>query len=187
MSFFELLIIAVGLAMDAFAVSISKGIRVRRKFYKYALITGAYFAAFQAVMPLICFLLGKQFQGYITSIDHWVAFLVLSVIGIKMIVEAKRENQNYDSSFGVKNMVILSLATSIDALAVGITFAFLKVEIVSAVSIIGVTTFILSVIGVRIGYIFGNKFKSKAEIIGGIILILMGIKILLEHLGVISF
>ena len=181
------MIIAVGLAMDAFAVSISRGICVRENFYKYALMTGGYFGAFQAVMPLIGFLLGKQFEGYIVPIDHWVAFLVLSVIGIKMIVEAKKENENLGSSFGVKNMVILSLATSIDALAVGITFAFLKVEIVSAVFIIGITTFILSMIGVKIGCIFGNKFKSKAEVVGGIILVLMGVKILLEHLGVISF
>lgn len=183
----ELLIIAIGLSMDAFAVAICKGLSMQKMSYKNAVKTGLYFGGFQALMPFIGYLLGTQFKGYITSIDHWIAFALLSIIGIKMIKESRSEYERLDDSFNLKNMLVLSIATSIDALAVGVTFAFLQVDIVFAVSIIGITTFIFSFIGVKIGNVFGAKFKSKAELTGGIILIAMGIKILVEHLGLINF
>ncbi|MGE5474164.1 MAG: manganese efflux pump MntP family protein [Ignavibacteriales bacterium] len=182
----ELLIIAIGLSMDAFAVAICKGLSMQKMSYKNAVKTGFFFGGFQALMPLIGYILGTQFKAYITSIDHWIAFALLSLIGFKMISESRSEHEKFDDSFSLKNMTVLSIATSIDALAIGITFAFLQVDIVFAVSIIGITTFVLSLIGVKIGNVFGAKFKSKAEIAGGIILIAMGIKILLEHLGFIS-
>lgn len=184
MGIWELLIIAVGLSMDAFAVSICKGLSMQKMKYKYAAVTGCYFGGFQALMPLLGYLLGTQFRVYITSIDHWVAFILLSVIGINMIKESRNENiENAGDSFSIKTMTVLSLATSIDALAVGVTFAFLQVDIIPAVSMIGVTTFVFSFIGVKIGNVFGSKFKSKAEFAGGVILVAMGIKILLQHLS----
>ena len=180
----ELLIIAIGLSMDAFAVAICKGLSMQKMSYKHAVITGCFFGGFQALMPLAGYLLGTQFKEYITSIDHWIAFILLSVIGFNMIRESRNEHcENVGNSFCLKNMTILSLATSIDALAIGVTFAFLQVDIVPAVSIIGVTTFIFSFFGVKIGNVFGTTFKSKAELAGGIILIVMGIKILTEHLA----
>ena len=183
MSYLELFAIAVGLSMDAFAVSICKGLSVRRLRPRHNLICGLYFGGFQALMPVIGWLLGRQFESLIKSVDHWIAFALLVLIGANMIREAvKNEEENLNDSFSPKTMLPLAVATSIDALAVGVTFAFLDVEIVPAVSMIGATTFILSAIGVKIGNVFGTKYKSKAELVGGIVLSAMGIKILIEHL-----
>lgn len=185
MGLLELFIISVGLSMDAFAVAISKGLSMKKMNYKYALITGCFFGGFQGLMPLIGFLLGTQFKDSITSVDHWIAFALLSIIGIKMFKESRNTEEKVDTSFSLKHMTILSIATSIDALAVGITFAFLRVNIVPAVIMIGVVTFIVSFIGVKIGNVFGSKYKARAEMIGGLILIGIGIKILVDHLGLI--
>lgn len=192
MGFLELFLIAVGLSMDAFAVSICKGLKMQRFNLRHAGAIALAFGGFQALMPVIGWLLGKQFESYITGIDHWIAFGLLAVIGGKMAVESFKKDEEDDDSeekekLDVKELLVLAVATSIDALAVGITFAFLQVSIAPAVSLIGVTTFVLSAGGVFIGHKFGAKFKSKAELAGGIILILIGLKILLEHLGVISF
>ncbi len=187
MSLLEIFIIAVGLSMDAFAVSICKGLSVQKLKPKHMLLAGVYFGGFQALMPLIGYLLGKQFEWLITSVDHWIAFGLLALIGANMIKESFDKSNDVNDSFSVKSMLLLAVATSIDALAVGVTFAFLNVQIASAVSIIGATTFVLSVIGIKVGNVFGAKFKSKAELAGGIVLVLMGIKILLEHLGIINF
>jgi putative Mn2+ efflux pump MntP len=169
--------------MDALAVAISKGLSVRNLKIKHIIIIGLYFGGFQALMPFLGFILGTQFKDYIVSIDHWIAFVLLCSIGVNMIRESRNKNdEKLGESFGVKNMLVLSVATSIDALAVGVTFAFLRVNIVPAVIMIGSTTFIISAAGVKIGNIFGEKYKSKAEIVGGLILIGMGIKILLDHL-----
>lgn len=180
---FELFAISLGLSMDAFAVAISKGLCLRRMKYKYAVITGLFFGGFQALMPLIGYFLGKQFEDYLTSIDHWIIFALLFLIGVNMILESRKEEKEKCDTLNFKNMTILSLATSIDALAVGITFAFLHVNIFAGITVIGLTTFVLSFFGVIIGNMFGSRFKSKAEIAGGIVLILIGAKILLEHLG----
>lgn len=185
MGFIELFIIAVGLSMDAFAVAISKGLSMRRMNYRNAVLTGGFFGGFQALMPLIGYLLGTQFKDRIISVDHWIAFLLLSIIGINMIRESRDEAERLEDSFNLRSMTVLSLATSIDALAIGVTFAFLQVNIIPAILLIGITTFGLSFAGVRIGNLFGSRFKSKAEIFGGVILIAMGIKILVEHLGLI--
>ena len=183
MSYLELFVIAVGLSMDAFAVSICKGLSVRRLKPRHNLICGLYFGGFQALMPVIGWLLGRQFESLIKSIDHWIAFALLVLIGANMIREAvKNEEENLNDSFSPKTMLPLAVATSIDALAVGVTFAFLDVSIVPAVSMIGATTFILSAVGVKIGNVCGAKYKSKAELVGGIVLIAMGVKILIEHL-----
>lgn len=195
MSLSELFIIAVGLSMDAFAVAICKGLSVQKAKIRHMAITGLYFGIFQAGMPLIGYLVGKQFAQYITRFDHWIAFILLGLIGANMIREAlSKEDENEEccddknSSFGFRAMLPMAVATSIDALAVGVSFALLPdVDIVPAVSFIGITTFAFSFAGVKIGNVFGAKFKSKAELAGGIILILMGLKILLEHLGVINF
>ena len=187
MSFVELFLIAVGLSMDAFAVSVCKGLSVQRLETKHAAIVGTYFGGFQFLMPVIGYLLGARFESLITNIDHWVAFGLLLIIGGNMIKESFGEAEKLNDDFGVKTMTLLAVATSIDALAVGITFAFLQVRIVPASALIGVTTFCLSALGIYIGNKFGAKYKSKAELAGGIILILIGIKILLEHLGVINF
>lgn len=187
MNLWELFLIAVGLSMDAFAVSICKGLSVRRVRVKYVIITGLYFGGFQALMPLLGYLLGRQFQSLITNIDHWIAFVLLALIGLNMVREARSGGEeNLNDSFGVKTMLPLAVATSIDALTVGITFAFLKVHIAPAVSFIGVTTFVFSAVGLWIGNVFGMRYKAKAELFGGVVLILMGAKILLEHLGVIG-
>ena len=183
MGLVELIILSVGLAMDAFAVSICKGLAMKKMKWKNAIIIGLYFGIFQAIMPLIGYLLGVRFQSAITSIDHWVAFVLLVGIGANMIREAmSKEKEEASDSIKVKDMLILAIATSIDALAIGITFAFLEVNITLAVSLIGIITFIISVIGVKIGNIFGDKYEKKAEPAGGIILIGLGIKILIEHL-----
>lgn len=191
MSVVELFILAVGLSMDAFAVAICKGLCMRKVTIKKAGIVGLYFGLFQAGMPMIGYILGSQFSDKISSIDHWIAFILLSLIGISMIKESlekeeKSECKTEEEELSFKNMSILAVATSIDALAVGVTFAFLKVNIIPAVSFIGITTLVLSIIGVKIGNIFGVKYKSKAELVGGIILILMGINIPLEHLGILG-
>ena len=191
--FVELFLLGVGLSMDAFAVSVCKGLGMRKLDKKQALIIGLYFGGFQALMPLIGWLLGSQFQQYITSIDHWIAFILLGFIGGKMMVEAVREwNEEetvevMDAPIDHKNMFVLAVATSIDALAVGITFAFLNTPIIEAITIIGITTRVLSIIGVIVGKFFGIRYKSKAEFIGGLILVLLGLKILLEHLGILTF
>ena len=192
MSLFELFIIAVGLSMDAFAVSVCKGLSTSDVRPLNMLCAGLWFGLFQALMPLIGYLLGVNFSSLIQSVDHWIAFILLSLIGANMIREAvssKEECEVADtgSSYAFKVMLPLAVATSIDALAVGVSFAFLAVDIIPAICFIGVCTFVLSAAGVKIGSVFGNRFEKKAEIAGGIILILMGLKILLEHLGVISF
>ena len=186
MSLWELLVIAVGLSMDAFAVSVCKGLSVGRARVSHCLIAGAYFGGFQMLMPLIGYLLGVQFQWIIANIDHWIAFVLLGIIGVNMIRESRGGEESLDGSFGLGTMLTLAVATSIDALAVGVTFAFLQVQIVPAVCFIGVTTFTLSAVGVRIGARFGNRFGSRAELAGGVILVLMGTKILLEHLGLLG-
>ena len=187
MGLLELFVIAVGLSMDAFAVSICKGLSVRELKPKHALTVGVYFGGFQMLMPLIGFALGVRFQSFITSIDHWIAFVLHGLIGANMIRESREQDEeNLSDSFSFGTMLPLAVATSIDALAVGVTFAFLQVSILPAVCFIGATTFILSCIGIRIGHVFGLKYKSRAELFGGAVLILMGTKILLEHLGVLG-
>ena len=189
MSISELLLIAVGLSMDAFAVSICKGLATQKVGVKHMLIVGLWFGGFQALMPLIGYFLGSTFEEYITRFDHWVAFVLLAIIGGNMIREAlSGEEEKANDSLGVREMLTLAVATSIDALAVGVTFALLPgVNIAAAVSFIGVITFVISAAGIKVGNAFGAKFKSKAELAGGVILILIGLKILLEHLGVINF
>ena len=171
--------------MDAFAVSVCKGLAMRRITVRKASVVGLWFGGFQALMPLLGYFLGVQFQDKITAIDHWIAFILLGIIGVNMVREAMSGDcENTSDSLDIKTMFVLAVATSIDALAVGITFAFLQVDIIAAVSFIGVTTFLLSAAGVKIGNVFGTKYKAKAELAGGIILILLGAKILLEHLGI---
>lgn len=190
LSTIELILLSVGLAMDAFAVAICKGLNMRRINYKNALILALFFGGFQALMPLIGWLLGKQFEQYITSVDHWIAFILLLIIGIQMIVEAfKKEDEKEEDAdkLNLKEYFMLAVATSIDALAVGISLAFLNVSLVKSISFIGIITFVLSFAGVFIGNKFGVRFKKKAEIAGGVILNLIALKILLEHLGVINF
>ena len=191
MSILELLLIAVGLSMDAFAVSVCKGLATRQLRWRHYLIIGAWFGGFQALMPSIGYLLGSTFESYITAVDHWVAFFLLCLIGGSMVKEALSKDGEAgadNSSFAVRPILVLAIATSIDALAVGVTFALLPgVSIVAAVSFIGATTFLLSAAGLKAGNVFGLRYKSRAELTGGIILILMGGKILLEHLGILTF
>lgn len=183
MDLLTLFLIAVGLSMDAFAVSVCKGLATPEYKFKYSVICGVWFGGFQALMPAIGYLLGVNFKEYITSFDHWIAFVLLGFIGFNMIKEALGgDDEKADPSFAPKAMAVLAVATSIDALAVGVTFAFLSVNIIAAVLFIGICTFVISAIGVKIGSVFGTKYKSKAELAGGIILVLLGIKILLEHL-----
>lgn len=190
--FIELLLMGIGLAMDAFAVSICKGLAMRKVNKKQAIVIGLFFGGFQALMPFIGWVLGSQFESYITSIDHWIAFGLLGFIGGKMIVEAVKpeeeqvEIDRMDPPLDIKEMFILAVATSIDALAIGITFAFLKYPIVEAISIIGIVTFFISIGGVYVGNFFGNKYKNKAELAGGLILVLLGLRILLSHLGILG-
>ena len=184
MGLIELFLIAVGLSMDAFAVSVCKGLAMPKCTFKKAAIVCLWFGGFQALMPAIGYILGAQFQETIASIDHWIAFVLLALIGGNMIHEAlDNDEEEADASLDVKTMFLLAVATSIDALAIGITFAFLKVNIIPAVCFIGIVTFIISFAGVKIGNVFGARYKNKAEIVGGVILILLGLKILLEHLG----
>jgi len=201
MSFVEILMIGIGLSMDAFSVSICKGLTTKRFSWKMALTCGLWFGFFQALMPLIGFFLGSQFEQYITSVDHWIAFGLLFLIGTNMIREATKQSTDDDngllrsarndgpvaSPIGFRTMLLLAVATSIDALAVGISFACIQVKIWSSILIIGLTTLLFSIIGVKIGNAFGSKFEKSAGIVGGIILILIGLKILMEHLGVIAF
>ena len=183
MSLTELFIIAVGLSMDAFAVSVCKGLSVQRLKLGHALTCGVYFGGFQGLMPALGYLLGSQFQSVIVKVDHWIAFILLGIIGVGMLREAAEKEQEVvcPISYNYRELFMLAIATSIDALAVGVTFAFLKVQIIPAVSFIGITTFVISCAGVLIGNRFGARYKSKAELAGGVVLILMGIKILLEH------
>lgn len=186
MSFGEIVLMAFALAMDAFSVAICNGLSARKCKFKHAIITGLFFGGFQAIMPLIGFYIGKQFEEIITPIDHWIIFFLLAFIGIKMIKESGSCEVSNDA-FALKNIFFLAIATSIDALAVGISFAWLKVNILFAVLSIGIITLVLSTLGVKIGSFLGSKFKSYSEMIGGIVLILIGGKILFEHLGLISF
>ena len=188
MGIIELFILAVGLSMDAFAVSVCKGLAMKRCSFQKAAVCGIWFGGFQALMPLIGYILGYQFKNYITSVDHWIAFILLAIIGGNMMKESfsKEEDENSDS-LDVKTMFLLAVATSIDALAVGITFAFLPdTNVTDAVLFIGIVTFVLSAAGVKIGNLFGTKYKAKAEFAGGLILVLLGLKILLEHLGMLG-
>ena len=185
MTILELFILAVGLSMDAFAVAVCKGLAIGRIQGKHVVIEGLWFGGFQALMPLIGYLLGSSFAEYIAAVDHWIAMILLCLIGGNMIREALGgEDEGADDDFGPRAMVLLAVATSIDALAVGITFAFLEVSILPAAGLIGVTTFVISAAGTYIGAFFGSRFKKWAELAGGIILILIGLKILLEHLGI---
>ena len=189
MGIIELLLLAVGLSMDAFAVSVCKGLATPELKWRHMLITGAWFGGFQALMPLIGYMLGSTFASYITAIDHWIAFILLAIIGGNMIKEAfSGDEEEHNDSFAVKTMLIMAVATSIDALAVGITFAFLIESIaylIFAILSIGCITFALSAAGVKAGNVFGSKYQAKAEFAGGLILILLGLKILLEGLGII--
>ena len=186
MSLFELILLAIGLSMDAFAVAVCKGLALRRARWRDAVLVGVWFGGFQAVMPLLGYFLGSRFAEAIAAFDHWIAFGLLLLIGLSMIREGlgKAEAEKSGASLAVKTMFLLAVATSIDALAVGVTFAFLSVRILPAVCLIGLITFGLSALGVKLGTVFGMKYKSGAEIVGGVILILLGVKILLEHLGV---
>lgn len=181
----ELFILAVGLSMDAFAVSICKGLSLGKINVKHMCIAGAWFGGFQALMPLLGYFLGSLFTDMITTYAHWIAFVLLLIIGGNMIKEAFGDEDVLDASMTIPSMLLLAVATSIDALAVGVTLAFLKVQIIPAVSFIGIITFLLSAMGVKIGSLFGTKYHSKAELSGGIILILIGTKILLDGLGII--
>lgn len=187
MSLVEIVLISIGLAMDAFAVSVCKGLSMKKLEIKKMVIVALYFGLFQGLMPVIGYLLGTNFSDLVTSIDHWIAFILLGFIGGKMIKEALgKEESEIDDKVDFKSMVVLAIATSIDALAVGITFAFLNSgNIVLSFLLIGIITFVLSLIGVKIGNKFGSKYEKKAELVGGLILVLLGIKILLEHLGII--
>ncbi len=188
MGIIEILFLAVGLSMDAFAVSVCKGLSTEKISVRHMAIAGLWFGGFQMLMPLLGYLLGSTFAGYITSIDHWIAFVLLFLIGLNMIREVCSggeedccKNNVEEKPFGFKSMLVMAVATSIDALAVGITFAFLKVNMSTAIPLIGTTTFLISAVGIKIGSIFGSRFQSKAQVAGGIILILLGLKILLEH------
>ena len=180
----ELLLIGIGLSMDAFAVSIGKGLSTKCLKPRHYLSVGVWFGGFQALMPIAGFLLGVSFASLVESFDHWIAFVLLGIIGFNMIRESRDNDEDCNTcpDFSIRSMFMLAVATSIDALAIGISFAFLQIDILPAASIIGVTTFILSMIGLRIGNIFGCQYKSKAEFAGGVVLIIIGIKILAEHL-----
>lgn len=192
MGFVELFLIAVGLSMDAFAVSICKGLCMKRLNMKQAVVIALFFGGFQAFMPLVGWLLGTQFEQLITPVDHWIAFVLLALIGGKMLWDSFHEDDEgvacpADGKLDMRELTMLAIATSIDALAVGITFAFLRVDIVMSVGLIGVTTFVLALVGVAVGNRFGARYEKPATIVGGVVLILIGLKILLEHLGVIAF
>lgn len=185
MSIVEIILIGIGLAMDAFAVAVCKGLSMKKIKVKNCTIVGGYFGIFQGLMPVVGFILGVSFQEIITKVDHWVAFILLGVIGLNMIRESlSKENNNSNDKVDFKTMLPLAIATSIDALAIGITFAFLKVNIILAATIITITTFLISFVGVIVGNKLGNKLEKKAEMFGGIILVIIGLKILLEHLNI---
>ena len=188
MGLFEVIVISIGLAMDAFAVSVCKGLSMKKINWKNAIIIALYFGVFQAFMPILGYILGTSFNEVVKNVDHWIAFILLLAIGLNMIKESRDDElEKRNDKIDFKTMVVLAIATSIDALAVGITFAFLETNVMLSVIIIGIITFILSIIGVKIGNKFGDKFQNKAELTGGIILILIGLKILLEHIGILSF
>lgn len=193
MGFLELFLIGVGLSMDAFAVSVCQGLSMTKIRWGHALTVGLYFGGFQALMPFIGWMLGSQFAARIQSFDHWVAFILLMLIGGNMLREAlsDEEDEAVDAAIGAgldhKKLFLMAIATSIDALAIGITFAFLDTAILPACGIIGTTTFCISVAGVAVGCWFGARYKKRAELTGGVILMLLGVKILLEHLGLIGF
>lgn len=194
MSILDIIVIALGVSADAFAVSMCKGVEMKKFIVKYALLIALFFGGFQMIMPLIGWAAGSLFQKYITSFDHWIAFGLLLILGGKMVYDGifdkekkGEEQEDKPLKLGLLSLLLMAIATSIDALAVGVTFAFLTVNIWVAISIIGATTFVFSLIGVGIGVKVGDKFRNKAEILGGVILILLGVKILLEHLGVINF
>lgn len=185
MNLFGIVFIAIGLAMDAFAVAVCKGLSLKKITIKNSIIIGFYFGFFQCIMPIVGYFLGISFEEVVTKVDHWVAFFLLVVIGYNMLKEiGEKESESFDDRLNFKSMFPLAVATSIDALAIGITFAFLKVDIISSSLLIGLITFVLSVIGVVIGNKFGSKYEKKAQLVGGIILIFMGIKILFEHLNI---
>ena len=185
MGFTELVLIGISLAMDAFAVSICKGLSMKKMNWKKAVIIGLYFGIFQALMPTLGYFLGSGFDNLVTSIDHWIVFILLFFIGLNMIEDSfSKETENNNDNIDFKTMLILALATSIDALAVGVTFAFLRTNIFIPLIFIGIITFAMSFLGVKIGNKFGDRLKNKSEKLGGIILILMGIKILLDHFEV---
>ncbi len=187
MKLYDLILLAIGLSMDAFAVAICKGLAVRRVTKGQMAIVGGYFGAFQALMPLLGYLLTRLFAAYIEAVDHWVAFGLLTLLGANMIRSAfSGEEETHDASFGVLAMIPLALATSIDAMAVGITFAVTEVNITLAVILIGCVTFVLSALGVKLGNAFGCRYQKKAELLGGVVLIAMGVKLLLQGLGVIG-
>lgn len=193
MGFVEIFLIGVGLSMDAFAVSVCKGLGMHRVNYAHALVIALFFGVFQGLMPVIGWLVGSAFAVYVTAVDHWIAFALLAFVGGKMLWDAfhdegeEEDDETSTQKLDLRELFMLAIATSIDALAVGVTFAFLQVNIVSAITIIGCTTFVISIAGVYVGNVFGSRYKSRAELTGGIILILIGLKILLEHLGVIAF
>ena len=185
MELFEIIVIGIGLAMDAFAVSICKGLSMKKMNWKNAIIIALYFGTFQALMPVLGYVLGSAFSSFVQSVDHWIAFILLAVIGGNMIKDSTDDEvEKRNDKVDVKTMIVLAIATSIDALAIGVTFAFFEVNLLLAISIIGIITFTLSTLGVIIGNKFGDKFQNRAELAGGIILIIIGLKILLEHLGI---
>lgn len=193
MGFVEIFLIGVGLSMDAFAVSVCKGLGMHRVNYAHALVIALFFGVFQGLMPVIGWLVGSAFAVYVTAVDHWIAFALLAFVGGKMLWDAfhdegeEEDDETSTQKLDLRELFMLAIATSIDALAVGVTFAFLQVNIVPAITIIGCTTFVISIAGVYVGNVFGSRYKSRAELTGGVILILIGLKILLEHLGVIAF
>ena len=184
MTTIEILLIGIGLSMDAFAVSVCKGLSVKKLSMKNILCCGLWFGGFQALMPFIGYCLGSAFSGLVDSVDHWIAFILLAFIGLNMIKESREEEKQNDD-FSWKTMLMLAIATAIDALAVGITFSFESINIFMAITIIGMTTFVIASAGVYIGHVFGNKYEQKAQVVGGIILIIIGLKILVQGLGII--
>ena len=185
MGLFEIFVIGIGLAMDAFAVSVCKGLSMKKIDWKKAIIIALYFGTFQAIMPALGYFLGSSFSDLVQKLDHWIAFILLAIIGWNMITESQgNESEKRNDKVDVRTMVLLAIATSIDALAIGVTFAFFNVNLLSAITIIGVITLVILILGVVIGNKFGDKFQNKAELAGGIILILIGLKILLEHIGI---
>ena len=187
MELFEIIAIGIGLAMDAFAVSICKGLSMKKIDWKKAIIIALYFGIFQALMPVLGYFLGSAFSSFVQSVDHWIAFILLAIIGGNMIKDSTDDEvEKRNDKVDVKTMLLLAIATSIDALAVGVTFAFFEVNLLLSISIIGIITFVLSFLGVIIGNKFGDKFQNRAELAGGIVLIIIGLKILLEHLGILA-
>ena len=187
MELFEIIAIGIGLAMDAFAVSICKGLSMKKIDWKKAIIIALYFGIFQALMPILGYFLGSTFSSFVQSVDHWIAFILLAIIGGNMIKDSTDDEvEKRNDKVDVKTMLLLAIATSIDALAVGVTFAFFEVNLLLSISIIGIITFVLSFFGVIIGNKFGDKFQNRAELAGGIVLIIIGLKILLEHLGILA-